>query len=39
MVAGAGMPAFDGAFDPAVFGMAERTAFPDGVILSCLTRR
>ncbi|MGW5061734.1 hypothetical protein ACWEQ2_31160 [Streptomyces sp. NPDC004096] len=39
MAAGAGIPAFDGAFDPTVFDMAERTAFPNGVTLSRLTRR
>ncbi|GAA3904512.1 hypothetical protein GCM10022207_87270 [Streptomyces lannensis] len=35
VVAGAGIPAFD----PTVFDMAERTAFPNGVTLSRLTRR
>ncbi|WP_413799205.1 dihydrofolate reductase family protein [Streptomyces iranensis] len=39
VVAGAGIPAFDGAFDPTVFGVAERTAFPNGVTLTHLTRR
>ncbi|AQW50660.1 dihydrofolate reductase family protein [Streptomyces violaceusniger] len=39
VVAGAGVPAFDGAFDPTVFDVAERTAFPGGVTLTHLTRR
>ncbi|MER5715902.1 dihydrofolate reductase family protein [Streptomyces sp. NPDC002132] len=39
VVAGAGTPAFDGAFDPTVFDIAERTAFPSGVTLTHLTRR
>ncbi|MFD5158139.1 dihydrofolate reductase family protein [Streptomyces hawaiiensis] len=39
VVAGAGIPAFDGAFDPTVFVVAERTAFPNGVTLTRLTRR
>ncbi|MEV6128085.1 dihydrofolate reductase family protein [Streptomyces violaceusniger] len=39
VVAGAGVPAFDGAFDPTVFDVAERTAFPNGVTLTHLTRR
>ncbi|RZU23587.1 dihydrofolate reductase family protein [Streptomyces sp. BK239] len=39
VVAGAGIPAFDGAFDPTVFDVAERTAFPSGVTLTHLTRR
>jgi dihydrofolate reductase len=38
VVAGAGVPAFDGAFDPTVFDVAERTAFPSGVTLTRLTR-
>ncbi|MEU0172453.1 dihydrofolate reductase family protein [Streptomyces massasporeus] len=38
VVAGAGVPAFDGAFDPTVFDVAERTAFPNGVTLTRLTR-
>ncbi|MEU4463703.1 dihydrofolate reductase family protein [Streptomyces sp. NPDC024017] len=37
VVAGAGIPAFDGAFDPTVFDVAERTAFPSGVTLTRLT--
>ncbi|MFJ4820258.1 dihydrofolate reductase family protein [Streptomyces sp. NPDC088801] len=39
VVAGAGTPAFDGTFDPTVFDVAERTAFPNGVTLTRLTRR
>ncbi|MEU7559791.1 dihydrofolate reductase family protein [Streptomyces eurythermus] len=39
VVAGAGIPAFDGAFDPTVFEVAERTAFPNGVTLTRLTSR
>ncbi|WP_181798288.1 dihydrofolate reductase family protein [Streptomyces sp. WELS2] len=39
VVAGAGIPAFDGAFDPTAFEVAERTAFPNGVTLTRLTRR
>ncbi|MFI8215601.1 dihydrofolate reductase family protein [Streptomyces sp. NPDC085932] len=39
VVAGAGIPMVDGAFDPTVFDVAERTAFPNGVTLTRLTRR
>lgn len=39
VVAGAGIPAFDGAFDPTVFDVRARTAFPNGVTLTHLTRR
>ncbi|MEV3966538.1 dihydrofolate reductase family protein [Streptomyces sp. NPDC050698] len=39
VVAGAGIPAFDGTFDPTVFDVAERTTFPNGVTLARLTRR
>ncbi|WP_167501466.1 dihydrofolate reductase family protein [Streptomyces malaysiensis] len=39
VVAGAGVPAFDGAFDPTVFDVAERTAFPGGVTLTHFVRR
>lgn len=39
VVAGAGVPAFDGAFGPTVFDVAERTAFPGGVTLTHLVRR
>ncbi|MGW0866087.1 dihydrofolate reductase family protein [Streptomyces sp. NPDC002611] len=38
VVAGAGIPVFDGPFDPTVFDTAERTAFPNGVTLTRLTR-
>lgn len=36
---GAGVPLVDGAFDPTVFDVAERTASPHGVTLTRLTRR
>ncbi len=39
VVAGTGIPVVDGAFDPTVFEAAERTAFPNGVTLTRLTRR
>ncbi|MET9076548.1 dihydrofolate reductase family protein [Streptomyces sp. NPDC004232] len=39
VVAGAGVPAFDGAFDPTVFDVVARTAFPGGNTLTHLTRR
>ncbi len=39
VVVGAGIPAFDGAFDPTVFDAAERTAFPNGVTLTRFVRR
>ncbi|MFF7632570.1 dihydrofolate reductase family protein [Kitasatospora sp. NPDC008050] len=39
VVAGAGIPLVDGAFDPTVFTVAERTAFPNGVTLTRLIRR
>ncbi|MEV0639387.1 dihydrofolate reductase family protein [Streptomyces sp. NPDC050619] len=38
VVAGAGIPAVDGVFDPTDFDVAERTAFPNGVTLTRLTR-
>ncbi|MEU3821674.1 dihydrofolate reductase family protein [Streptomyces sp. NPDC030392] len=38
VVAGAGIPLVDGAFDPTVFDVAERTAFPNGVTLTRLIR-
>ena len=38
VVAGAGIPAFDGAFDPTVFEVAERTAFGNGVTLTRFVR-
>ncbi|MEU4871589.1 dihydrofolate reductase family protein [Streptomyces sp. NPDC021608] len=39
VVAGSGIPMVDGAFDPTAFDVAERTAFPNGVTLTRLTRR
>ncbi|GAB2703936.1 dihydrofolate reductase family protein [Kitasatospora kifunensis] len=39
VVAGAGIPAFDGEFDPTVFEVAERTSFANGITLTRLTRR
>lgn len=39
VVAGSGVPVVDGVFDPTVFDVAERTAFPNGVTLTRLTRR
>ncbi|WP_060877665.1 dihydrofolate reductase family protein [Streptomyces scabiei] len=39
VIAGTGVPVVDGAFDPTVFDVAERTSFPNGVILTRLTRR
>ncbi|MFI9544216.1 dihydrofolate reductase family protein [Streptomyces sp. NPDC052016] len=39
VVAGAGVPAVNGAFDPTVFDVSERTAFPNGITLTRLTRR
>jgi dihydrofolate reductase len=39
VVAGSGIPVVDGAFHPMVFDVAERTAFPNGVTLTRLTRR
>ncbi|MFJ3187126.1 dihydrofolate reductase family protein [Streptomyces halstedii] len=38
VVAGAGIPVFDGEFDPTVFEVAERTAFANGVTFTRLTR-
>ncbi|USQ87055.1 dihydrofolate reductase family protein [Streptomyces phaeoluteigriseus] len=38
VVAGTGIPVFDSAFDPTVFDVAERTAFPNGVTVTRLTR-
>ncbi|GAA2941817.1 hypothetical protein GCM10010446_28810 [Streptomyces enissocaesilis] len=38
LVTGAGIPAFDRAFDPVVFDVSERTAFPNGVTLTRLIR-
>ncbi|MEU1104749.1 dihydrofolate reductase [Streptomyces tibetensis] len=39
VIAGSGIPVVDGAFDPTVFDVAERTAFPAGATLTRLTRR
>lgn len=39
VVAGAGVPAFDGGFDPTVFRVTERQSFPSGVTVTWLTRR
>lgn len=39
VVAGAGVPAFDGGFDPTVFTVTDRTSFPNGVTLTSLVRR
>ncbi|MEU0029726.1 dihydrofolate reductase family protein [Streptomyces sp. NPDC006335] len=39
VIVGTGVPVVDGAFDPTVFDVAERTAFPNGVTLTRLTRR
>ncbi|MGW6912755.1 dihydrofolate reductase family protein [Kitasatospora sp. NPDC054939] len=39
VVAGSGIPAFDGGFDPTVFAVAERTAFANDVTLTRLFRR
>ncbi|WP_119295757.1 dihydrofolate reductase family protein, partial [Streptomyces sp. YIM 130001] len=39
VIAGAGIPVVDGAFDPTTFDVAERTTFANGVILTHLTRR
>ncbi|AZM77059.1 dihydrofolate reductase family protein [Streptomyces sp. ICN988] len=39
VIAGAGVPLVDGAFDPTVFDAAERTAFTNGVTLTRFTRR
>ncbi|MFJ3142275.1 dihydrofolate reductase family protein [Streptomyces halstedii] len=38
VVAGAGIPVFDGKFDPTVFQVAERTAFANGVTFTRFTR-
>ncbi|MFE2461500.1 dihydrofolate reductase family protein [Streptomyces sp. NPDC059402] len=39
VVVGTGVPLVDGVFDPTLFDVAERTAFPQGVTLTRLTRR
>ena len=38
VVAGAGIPVFDGEFDPTVFQVGERTAFANGVMFTRFTR-
>jgi dihydrofolate reductase len=38
VVAGAGIPAFDGRFDPAVFRVTDRRAFDNGVEITWFTR-
>ncbi|MFE1587312.1 dihydrofolate reductase family protein [Streptomyces sp. NPDC058737] len=38
VVVGTGVPLVDGVFDPTLFDVAERTAFPQGVTLTRLTR-
>ncbi|MFI8165585.1 dihydrofolate reductase family protein [Streptomyces sp. NPDC085931] len=38
VIAGTGIPLVEGAFDPTVFAVAERTAFPNGVTVTHLTR-
>ncbi|MEW2556133.1 dihydrofolate reductase family protein [Streptomyces zhihengii] len=39
VIAGSGIAVVDGSFDPTVFDVAERTAFPNGVTFTRLTRR
>ncbi|MEW2611207.1 dihydrofolate reductase family protein [Streptomyces sp. NPDC047880] len=39
VVAGSGIPVVEGDFDPTVLDVAERTAFPNGITLTRLTRR
>lgn len=39
VVAGAGVSAFDGAFDPTPFTVTDRKAFPSGVTITWLSRR
>lgn len=39
VVAGAGIPAFDGKFDPTVFAVTERKSFGNGVTISSFARR
>ncbi|MEV0304595.1 dihydrofolate reductase family protein [Streptomyces prasinus] len=39
VIAGTGISVIDGVFDPTVFDVAERTAFPNGVTLTRLVRR
>ncbi|AZK94634.1 MULTISPECIES: dihydrofolate reductase family protein [Streptomyces] len=39
VVAGAGIPAFDGGFDPTAFDVAQRTTFDNGVCVTRFVRR
>jgi dihydrofolate reductase len=39
VVAGAGVPVVDGAFDPTRFEVTERTSFPNGITFTTLARR
>ncbi|MDA0563359.1 dihydrofolate reductase family protein [Streptomonospora sp. S1-112] len=39
VVAGAGVPAFDGGFDPTAFTVTERAAFANGAAVTWLARR
>ncbi|MFI9230190.1 dihydrofolate reductase family protein [Streptomyces rimosus] len=39
VVAGAGIPVFDGEFDPTLFAVAERTSFANDVTITRFTRR
>ncbi|KAB8159520.1 dihydrofolate reductase [Streptomyces sp. 3MP-14] len=39
VVAGAGVSAFEGAFDPTVFAVTDRKTFDNGVVVSWLARR
>ncbi len=39
MVAGAGIPVFDGEFDPTVFDVTDRGSFDNGVTVTHFTRR
>jgi len=39
VLAGAGVPLVDGGFDPTVFGVEDRTAFPNGVTATRLIRK
>jgi dihydrofolate reductase len=39
VVAGAGIPAFDGAFDPTLFAVTDRQSFPNDVTITWFARR
>ncbi|GCD37041.1 hypothetical protein OEIGOIKO_04823 [Streptomyces chrestomyceticus JCM 4735] len=39
MVAGAGIPVFDGELDPSVFDVTNRDSFVNGVTVTHFTRR